>query len=223
MQIKICGITNFEDAAAADELGVDALGFIFYPKSPRCISHDAAGKIIKGLGDQRPVVVGVFVNQAINDVLTTVKRCGLDMIQLHGDESAGYCGHFPSSRLIKALTPQMAREPKTLRSFPVKAFLADRREGLLYGGTGKTSDWEAARMIAGDYPVILAGGLKEENIREAVAAVSPCAVDINSGIESIPGRKDAHKMRRIVEVIHSMKSENIDRMMKIFRRGENRR
>jgi phosphoribosylanthranilate isomerase len=219
MDIKICGITNFEDAALAAALGVDALGFNFYPKTPRYCAPTSAKSIIDGMGKTRPVIVGVFVNEDEAKVKETAAFCRLDMIQLHGDESPQYCGRFTASRLIKSLTPEMGKDMDVLNSYPVKAILVDAWDAERYGGTGKTSDWEAARKIALHHPLILAGGLNESNIRVAITAVSPHAVDINSGIESSPGKKDADKMRRIVEIIRTMEIPEMDKGLKIFRRG----
>jgi phosphoribosylanthranilate isomerase len=188
MEIKICGITNTEDALLAAELGVDALGFIFYSKSPRYCIPAAAKAIIADLEKSHPVAVGVFVNEAVAAVKATAAFCGLDMIQLHGDEPPQYCSNFSSSQLIKALTPGMAGDPALLDGYPIKAVLMDSRDADRYGGTGKTTDWDTARGIARRRALILAGGLNEHNIREAVMAVRPHAVDINSGIESAPGK-----------------------------------
>lgn len=218
MEIKICGITNYEDAALAAALGVDALGFIFYSKSPRYGAQASVKAIIDGLGKTCPVAVGVFVNEDASKVKDTADFCSLDMIQFHGDESPQYCHNFSSSRLIKALTPERGKDMNILDTYPVRAILADARDAERFGGTGKASDWETARKIARHRPLILAGGLCENNIREAIKKVQPHAVDINSGIESAPGKKDAGKLRRIVEIIRTMESPKMDRSLKIFSR-----
>jgi phosphoribosylanthranilate isomerase len=218
MEIKICGITNIEDASLAVTLGVDALGFNFYPKTTRYCTPETAKSIIDGLGNTRPVIVGIFVNDDAARVREAAAFCGLDVIQLHGDESPHYCRLFPGLRLIKSLTPEMESDTKLLDSYPVQAILVDARDAERYGGTGKTSDWDTARKIALHRPLILAGGLNENNIRDAIAAVSPHAVDINSGIESSPGKKDAEKMRRIMEIIRTMESPGFDKTLKIFSR-----
>lgn len=204
-QIKICGITNFEDAALAAELGVDAIGFIFYPKTPRFVSFMTACCIIQELGEKRPAVVGVFVNEEAVIIKEAVDFCGLDMIQLHGDESAAYCAQFPRESVIKAVTPAMGKNLSAITDYPVAAFLADRRDAGKFGGTGRTVNWQTARRIMRSGPLILAGGLNESNVHEAISAVRPHAVDLNSGIESAPGRKDAGKMKAIVEIIRGMK------------------
>ncbi|MBN1381768.1 MAG: phosphoribosylanthranilate isomerase [Deltaproteobacteria bacterium] len=219
MEIKLCGITRMEDAALAAELEVDALGFIFYPHSPRYISPSAAKGIIEGLTGKRPVIVGVFVNEEITIVKQTAESCGLDMIQLHGDESVSYCRQFLASSIIKALIPKMEADLDGLQNYPAGAILIDARDAERYGGTGKLSDWETARKISRRQPIILAGGLNEVNVRQAIEFVLPGAVDINSGIESAPGRKDAAKMKGIVEIIRTMRLPQDKKAVKIFKRG----
>jgi phosphoribosylanthranilate isomerase len=199
-QIKICGITNIEDALCAAACGADAVGFIFHEASPRYIAPTRAKGIIVAL-PRGIATVGVFVNREANDVAQTVEDCGLDLIQLHGDESPGYCRRFPPEQVIKAVFPRAPEELRALNTYDVRAFLADFREADRYGGTGKRADWELAARLGKTHPLILAGGLTEENIAEAIAAVAPQAVDINSGIELAPGVKDQNRMRRIVAII----------------------
>lgn len=199
-QIKICGITNVDDALCAAACGADAVGFIFHPASPRCIAPARAKEIIAALPADL-VKVGVFVNRETEEVAQISGECGLDLIQLHGEETPVYCRRFPPERLIKAVSPRTAEELRALDAYDVRAFLADFREPGRYGGTGKRADWELAAMLGRVRPLILAGGLTEENIAEALAAVAPQAVDINSGIERAPGVKDHDRMRRIVAII----------------------
>lgn len=214
-EIKICGITNREDALFAAACGVDALGFIFYLGSPRYISPENVRPIISDL-PPNVIKVGVFVNHDIEEVKRIKSFCGLDILQLHGDETPVYCRRFPSSLLIKAVSPQKDDDLEALGRYEVRAFLVDARDGKRYGGTGLTSAWELAARIKTTYPLVLAGGLKEENIREAIAAVSPHAVDINSGIESAPGMKDHTKLARIIKIIRGQGGEISDK--KIFGR-----
>jgi phosphoribosylanthranilate isomerase len=202
-EIKICGITDREDALFAAACGVDALGFIFYPPSPRCISPPKARDIIAEL-PARVSKVGVFVNHDQCDVKRIFDFCGLDLIQLHGDESAEYCRSLTPSLLIKAASPQNDEDIEALSLYPVKAILIDARDTGHYGGTGKKANWELASRIRGTIPLVLSGGLSEENIREALIQVAPDAVDINSGIESAPGRKDKKKLENIIEIIRGM-------------------
>jgi phosphoribosylanthranilate isomerase len=199
-QIKICGITNPEDALCAAACGADAVGFIFHPASPRYITPKRAKEIIAGLPADL-VKVGVFVNREADDVAQTVEDCGLDLIQFHGDESPEYCRRFPPERVIKAVFLRCVEELIVLDAYDVRAFLADFREAGRYGGTGKPADWGLASRLGKTHPLILAGGLRIENIAEALAAVAPQAVDINSGIERAPGLKDHDRMRRIVGMI----------------------
>jgi len=199
-QIKICGITNLEDALCAAACGADAIGFIFHSASPRYITPERAREIIAALpGDI--VKVGVFVNREAEEVAQTVESCGLDMIQLHGDESPEYCRRFPPERVIKAVFLRTPEELRAFDAYDVRAFLADFRDAGRYGGTGKRADWGLAARLGKAHPLILAGGLCIENIGEALAAVAPDAVDINSGCERAPGIKDHDRMKRIVGMI----------------------
>jgi len=198
--VKICGITNLEDALCAVENGAAALGFIFYPPSPRFIEPVSAGRIIDEL-PRNLVKVGVFVNEEVSVVRKILNDCRLDMIQLHGDETPGYCAQFPESRVIKALELKTAEDLGRARRYDVAAILVDSRHAGLYGGTGRTSNWDLAGRI--EQPLILSGGLKEDNVIEALQKVKPAALDINSGVESAPGKKDPEKIRRIMQVIRA--------------------
>lgn len=200
-EIKICGITNVEDALHAAACGADALGFIFCEKSPRCITPEKAERIISTL-PKTVARVGVFVNEAPEEILAIREACGLDRIQLHGDETPDYCRRFPKSTLIKALSVRRGESIPPLAEYPVGAFLIDAADGKRRGGTGKEADWELAARIAKNYSLILAGGLSEANIERAMTQVAPRAVDINSGVEASPGRKDHEKVRRIIEIVH---------------------
>ncbi|MFQ5840797.1 MAG: phosphoribosylanthranilate isomerase [Thermodesulfobacteriota bacterium] len=202
-EIKICGITNLEDASYAAECGADALGFNFYAGSPRYVSPEDAKEIIEKIPDGI-TTVGVFVNHDALEVKKTAEFCGLDLIQLHGDESPGYCRRFPSSLLIKAFSPRDEDDLQKVSSYPVRAILVDAYDPSRYGGTGKRSDWRLAVRVKETHPLIIAGGLNPNNIREAIAIVSPHAVDVNSGVESLPGRKDPQKVRTIIEVVHGI-------------------
>ena len=202
-EIKICGITNKEDALFAASCGADALGFIFYPPSPRYISSERVGEIIECLPEEI-VKVGVFVNQDADEVERIHEHCGLDLIQLHGDESPAYCRRFNPSILIKALSPKNDADLNVLDSYEVRAILVDARDKGLFGGTGLTSDWDLAVKVKKSHLLVLSGGLKEANITEAITCVMPHAVDINSGIESAPGKKDHDKIRNIIEIVRNL-------------------
>ena len=201
-EIKICGITRLEDALCAAECGADAVGFIFHPASPRYVTAEGAKAIIARL-PAGIVKVGVFVNRPAGEVERTAETCGLDLVQIHGDESPAYCRHFPPGRVIKAVSPRKSDELRRLADYEVRAFLVDARDLGRYGGTGKRADWELAAKLGESYPLILAGGLDAGNIAEALATVAPRAVDINSGCELAPGIKDHDRMRRIVGMIRA--------------------
>jgi phosphoribosylanthranilate isomerase len=203
VEIKICGITNISDAFIAAECGADALGFIFYPQSQRYVVPAKAKEIIQKLPCEISKV-GVFVNHEIEEVKEIAQFCGLDLIQLHGDEPPEYCAQFPMSSLIKAVSCQTEEEVRELRNYPVGAVLMDARDSGHFGGTGKISDWRLAIMVKEGHPLILAGGLNKENIRKAVETVRPQAVDINSGVEISPGKKDPRKITEIVRMVREI-------------------
>ncbi|MGZ3649137.1 MAG: phosphoribosylanthranilate isomerase [Syntrophales bacterium] len=202
MEIKICGITNMEDAVMAFAYGADALGFIFYEKSPRYVSPEKAMRVIRNLPDDISKV-GVFVNHAIHAVKEICDFCGLDLIQLHGDESPAYCREFPPSILIKAISPGKEEDLGIVQQYGVKAIMIDARESGLYGGTGKQSNWELATKLKEMRPLVLSGGLNAGNILAAIKTVSPHAVDVNSGVELFPGKKDPGNVKSIIETVHA--------------------
>ncbi len=212
MEIKICGITNIDDAINACTCGADALGFIFFEKSPRYVSPETARHIIKRLpGDA--VLVGVFVNHDIKTVKDIYEFCGLDLIQFHGDESPAYCRQFMKHALIKALSPRIEGDIMIIKDYPVKAIIIDSRDSGLYGGTGKKSNWQLAAIVKDKCPLILSGGLNPNNIMDAIKTVAPQAVDVNSGVEVAPGRKDPKKVKLIIDVVHAIKNNSL---LKIF-------
>ena len=201
MKVKICGITNQQDASAAVALGVDALGFIF-AKSPRQIEPDTARAIINSLP---PFVmsVGVFVNEDPAKIREIVGFCGLDMIQFHGDETPEICGEF-MPRAIKAFQLKDESSLEQIKPYygKVRAFLFDTYSNEKRGGTGKAFDWSLAiKGRVQGVPMILSGGLSPSNIEEAVSTVRPYAVDVNSGVEKSPGIKDHNLMEQLMEVI----------------------
>jgi phosphoribosylanthranilate isomerase len=200
VQTKICGITNIEDALAAASAGADALGFVFHPASPRYVTPGRAREIIGSL-PQAPCTVGVFVNLPAAEVLQIAELCGLDFIQLHGGETREYCRRFPRERLIKAMSFRSEEEFSSIAGYPVKAFLVDAHDPVRFGGTGKTCDWNLAQKAAALHPLILAGGLGEENIVAALEAVRPLAVDISSGVEVQPGKKHHEKIRAVIAAV----------------------
>ncbi|MFY9618300.1 MAG: indole-3-glycerol phosphate synthase TrpC [Pyrinomonadaceae bacterium] len=214
--VKICGITNLEDARAAVAAGADMLGFNFYPCSPRFIEPDAAQQIISTLrsemeSDHQSVkVVGVFVNQTLFDVGLTAESVGLDGIQLHGDEKSNYCRFFkrgdPCPLVIKVIPDGAPLDWGALSRYPVDAFMVDASDPSLRGGTGRTADWTLAREAARQLPrLFLAGGLSPENVGEAIATVRPYAVDACSALELSPGKKDHARMKEFVAAVRAVK------------------
>jgi len=197
IKLKVCGITSPEDAHAAIECGAEFLGFNFYPKSPRYIAPEAARAIIEQL-PSGVTTVGIFVNETQpQDVIEILKVSGARLAQLHGDEDAAYCEAVGTERVIKALRAGEGFDVRRVLAYPVWAILLDAFDKNLYGGTGKTANWEVAREAAKLTRLFLAGGLSPENIAEAIRAVHPFAVDVNSGVESAPGKKDADRLKEL--------------------------
>jgi len=213
-QVKVCGITNEEDAICAVHFGAAALGFIFYSASPRFIEPTEAKKIISKL---RPQIakVGVFVNESASEIKSIAKHCSLDFIQLHGDESPAFCRKLPGMRIIKAVFLQSMDDVRNASAYQVAALLADTRRGKLYGGTGLVGDWKLAGLLSRQRPLILAGGLNPKNVERAVQAVMPQAVDVNSGVEISPGKKSPEKLARFIEIVR--RNSTRDKEEKIFR------
>ena len=188
---KICGITHLADAQCAANHGASAIGFIFYNKSPRYISTEKA----KAISDQLLINItriGVFVNHEKTFIDEAIQTVPLSMIQLHGDESPEFCGQFDLP-VIKALRVKDSSSLSAINDYKVYAFLLDTFCKDHYGGTGKTFDWSMQKTET-ETPIILSGGLNPDNILDAIASVNPAAVDINSGVESMPGVKDHSKM-----------------------------
>ena len=204
VEVKICGITNYEDASIAGELGAGALGFIF-ADSPRQITPQKARDIIRAIP---PFVktVGVFVNEETAAIKDIIRFCGLDLIQLHGDESPDVCEEF-LPYTIKAFRLRDKSSLSQIKAYrgKVRAVLFDTYSKEKMGGTGKTFDWDLA--VKGSklkIPVILSGGLNPSNIETAISTVRPYAVDVNSGVEERPGKKSHILMKRLMETIRRM-------------------
>jgi phosphoribosylanthranilate isomerase len=199
VKLKVCGITSLSDAEEAISCGARYLGFNFYPKSPRYIAPASAQFIIERL-PREIITIGIFVNEPRpEDVLEILRASGTLMAQLHGDEDISYCERVGADRVIKAVRTSNDFAVQSVSGFPAWAILLDAFDAQLYGGTGKTANWEIAREAAKFARVFLAGGLSPDNIAEAIRAVEPFAVDVNSGVESSPGRKDVAKLRRLRE------------------------
>ena len=203
VKVKICGITNPADGLAAAEAGADALGFVFYDKSPRNISVTTAAGIIRQL-PAFLVKVGVFVNAPADLVVRAVGECGLGLLQFHGEETPDYCLQF-GVMSMKAFRLGDTATLQTLKDYPTDAWLLDACTPDKLGGTGERCDWElAAEARKLGRPIFLAGGLTPENVAEAVRRVRPYAVDVSSGVEAAPGRKDPAKVRAFVQAAKSV-------------------
>jgi phosphoribosylanthranilate isomerase len=200
VKVKICGITNAADALAAVEAGADALGFMFSDLSPRSLAREAAAKIIRQL-PPFIVKVGVFVDAPEAIVKQTVAECGLDALQFHGAEPPEYCARFAPHKIIKAV--------RMLASFETDAWLMDSWVPGKLGGTGETFRWElAAEAKDWGRPIILAGGLKPENVAQAIHEVWPYAVDVSSGVEESVGKKDHAAIRDFISAVRQIENDN---------------
>jgi phosphoribosylanthranilate isomerase len=202
VRVKICGITNAADALAAIDAGANLLGFNFYVKSPRRIAEDEAAKIRPRLPKEVDAV-GIFVNTPTADVAAMCKSLRLDAAQLHGDETAETVAELAGSvPVVKAFRVDFDFDLKTLKDYSrAFAFLFDAVVSGQYGGTGHSTDWDAARQAAVKHRIILAGGLKVENVAAAVRIVRPYGIDVASGVESKPGKKDHGRLREFIQEV----------------------
>ena len=212
VKIKICGITNFEDAVAATEAGADMLGFNFYRPSSRYIEPDLVREIVARLrsdSQNRSItMVGVFVDESIDSVVRIVNEVRLDAVQLHGDESPEFCAELksfvPDKAIIKALRVNGSFDPRSASLYSVQAIMLDAFHEQLRGGTGRVIDWDIAKTVRDLIPQLwLSGGLSPENIAEAISRVQPFAVDACSSLESSPGRKDHVRMMEFVRAVRN--------------------
>ena len=215
VQVKICGITNIEDAMAACEAGADMLGFNFWPQSRRFIEPKAAREIIfQKLKLRRGVrMIGVFVNETLERIRHVAENTHLDGLQLHGDETVEFCRELkatatydPYGFLIKAFAANSSLNVEELSDCPADAFMLDAYDPKRRGGTGRTADWTVAHEAARRLPrVFLAGGLSPENVAEAITTVRPYAVDACSSLELLPGKKDHARMKEFVAAVRAVK------------------
>ena len=201
--VKICGITNAEDAEVVVSAGANALGFIFYPRSPRAVTPSRASAICSRLPGH-VARVGVFVNASPDEVNETAAMCGLSILQFHGDESPEYCSQFG----IMTMKAFRVRDRETITSLPrytTHAWLLDAYNPVQRGGSGETFDWQLA-VAANQFGklIFLAGGLTPENVVQAIRQVKPFGVDVSSGVETAPGRKDHTKVRAFVAAAKSV-------------------
>jgi phosphoribosylanthranilate isomerase len=206
--VKVCGITNLDDALACAEIGADLLGFIF-AESPRRVDVEVAREIIETLrsGLTSPAVVGVFTEES-HEVLRIAKECQLDYVQLHGGQSDSFAAEIGADRVIRVGRIKDQASVDALAEYPSsKFFLLDTyREGIA-GGTGETFDWElAVKAKTIGKPIILSGGLNPDNVFDAVRAVRPFAVDVSSGVELSPGKKDIAKVKEFID--HVREADN---------------
>jgi phosphoribosylanthranilate isomerase len=203
VKVKICGITNASDALAAADAGADALGFMFYERSPRHVSIRQAAEIVRELS---PFIIktGVFVDAPEDTVMRAIGDCGLNLLQFHGNESPEYCTQF-GLMSMKAFRIRDAESLKALPDYPTEAWLLDAFVADKLGGTGEKFNWELAIEAKKlGRPIFLAGGLTPANVAEAVRTVLPYAVDVSSGVEASPGKKDHGKVREFIAAAKSV-------------------
>ena len=203
-KVKICGITNYEDAVAATEMGADLLGFNFYPKSPRYIAPAKAGEIIRKL----PAFIdlsGVFVNSTLDEIREVASLCQLDWVQLHGDENTDFCRwlSYDSVKTMKVIRVKDANDLQQVDSYFTDAVLLDNYNPERYGGTGASFDWNIIGHIA--KRIFLAGGITPENAAAAVS-LGVYGIDVCSGVESTPGKKDHKKMKALFDNIRHLRA-----------------
>ncbi len=211
VRIKVCGITNEADALKAAHCGAWALGFIFYKKSPRSVAPFKAKKIIEALP---PFVtpVGVFVNQGQGAIRDIIDHTGIRVVQLHGDEDHHFCQRLRrlNVKVIKVIRVGDNFNPKDLEPFKVDAFLFDTFDKDVYGGTGKPFDWKLLKEVKSmNIPIILSGGLNNQNVIEPVNGLRPYAVDVNSSVEQEPGKKDGKKVKEFIDVVTYITGPNV--------------
>jgi phosphoribosylanthranilate isomerase len=199
VKVKICGITNLEDALMVAEAGADALGFVFVPGSPRYIHPQKAEEIERHLPPFLSLV-GVFANVPLKEVREVAEACHLSLVQLHGEESPAYCSAL-GKRVIKAFRMKGAKGLAEMGQYEVEALLLDSCSPGQLGGTGKTFDWRLAQEAKRYGRLILSGGLTPENVAEGIRIVRPYAVDVSSGVEERTGKKEKGKVKRFLEEV----------------------
>lgn len=208
MLIKICGLTNFNDALLARGLGADLLGFVFFKNSPRYILLENAQKIISKIRENerrfQPLCVGVFVNENEDTVIKFVKECRLDIVQLHGEESPEYCKSIKAAIDIKIIKAIKIKDTDSLTQFDLFAdipdyFLCDTYSEEQEGGTGKTFNHLMIKEYIPKYKIFLAGGLHPDNIKNILETIRPYGVDVSSGVEVSAGKKDIAKMKNFIK------------------------
>ena len=206
-RIKVCGITRRQDALLAAELGADAIGFVFYDKSPRYIAPEKAAAILRLLP---PFVsaVGLFVNPTQDDIDATLRHCPLDVLQLHGDETPEFC-EAQGRRVVKAVPVSGAEDLQRAKHFDCPVLLDARAPQGVYGGTGTRFDWKLLQGFAHPWPLLLAGGLDADNVAEALAVRQWFALDVSSGVEALPGVKDEGRMRAFFGAVRRAEEQEL--------------
>jgi phosphoribosylanthranilate isomerase len=201
-QVKICGLTRVQQALQCADLGADAIGFVFYPKSPRHLTDDQAKKICMAL-PERVKKVGVFVNESFSSIMNHVERCHLSIAQLHGQESPELVRRLCNQNIqvIKAFFIDGNPSLKDAENYPASAFLVECAQGKLPGGNALQWNWDQAKSFGEKHPLIIAGGLSPENVSHAIKVSSPHAVDVSSGVESSPGNKDIDKVSLFLDAV----------------------
>ncbi len=198
-KIKICGITNKRDAIAAASLGIDMMGFVFYNGSKRYVEP----KIVRDIANELPpfvAKVGVFVDLDKNKVIEIAEECALDMLQFHGDEAPDYCAGFKDSyKVMKAFRIKESGSLKGINDYNADFYILDAYSAEGKGGTGESFDWKIIESFEFLRPVILSGGLTPDNVRDAIERFSPYGVDVSSGVETSPGKKNIPLMKKFVE------------------------
>jgi phosphoribosylanthranilate isomerase len=217
-QIKICGLTNAQEACDCAALGADAIGVVFYPKSPRHVTKTQARDIVRALPPGTPVV-GVFVNNSFGEIMKKVEACGLNAVQLHGQEPTDLIDKLVKENLlvIKALFEKANPGFKDAPRYRASALLVECGKGKLPGGNALSWEWGKAGGIGKTYPLILAGGMTEENVAHAIRECAPDAIDISSGVESVPGRKDIHKVTSFISKVASAGLDSTTQKRKLRR------
>lgn len=202
-QIKICGLTRVDEAVACVQLGAHAIGLVFYPKSPRCVTIEQAARIIRALPSDRVKTVGVFVDESYDTIMRIVNACRLTAVQLHGQESPQRVQRLRRENLLVIKALFSARDPgiKKADAYDPTAYLVECGRGMLPGGNARAWNWKEAAPFAATHPCILAGGLSPVNVEEAIAAALPDAVDVSSGVESAPGRKDISEVEHFITAV----------------------
>ncbi len=199
VRVKICGITNLEDAQVSTSSGCDAVGFVFYKKSPRYITPGKARDIIKQLSPHI-IKIGVFVNAREKTIKRIARICGLNILQFHGNESLKFCSKFKDYKIIKAFRVKNKINQQKIMKYKTFAYLLDTFVKSKAGGTGKNFNWKLVRHIGGlTRPVFLSGGLTVNNVKKAIEIVKPDWVDVSSSVEIKPGKKDRKKIKEFIK------------------------